>query len=65
MTSKVNDQGDRSRDMSEPCGPYYEICTRYSDKVRRCVLPTLAVTSKVKDQGHKLTTSVLLISVSF
>jgi len=34
--------------MSYPCGPYYKICTWYSDKVHRCVWPTIVVTSKVK-----------------
>ena len=42
--------------MSDPCGPYYEIC-----KVPRRVWPTIAVTSKVKDLGHKLTSSVRVI----
>jgi len=39
-----------------------KICTWYSHKVSRRVWPTIAVTSKVKCQGHKLTSSVLLIS---
>jgi len=32
-----------------------KLCTWYSDKVPRRVWPTIAVTSKVKGQGHKLT----------
>ena len=41
-----------------------KICTWYSDKVPKRVWPTIAVTSKVKGQGHKLTSSVRLISAS-
>jgi len=41
-----------------------KICTWYSDKVPRRVRLTVAVTSKVKGQGHKLTSSVHFISAS-
>jgi len=54
----------RSHGISDHCGPYYEISTWYSDRVTRRVWPTIAVTSKVKDQGHKLTSSVHFISAS-
>jgi len=37
LTVKVT----RSHGMSDPCGPYYEICNWYSDKVARCVWPTV------------------------
>jgi len=47
----------RSHGMSDPCGPYCEICTWYSDKVPRRVWRTIAMTSKVKDQDDKLTSS--------
>jgi len=38
----------RSQEITRPRGPYYEICSWYSDKVPIRVRPTIAVTSKVK-----------------
>jgi len=49
----------RSHGMSDPCGPYYKICTWHFDKLPRRAWPIIAVTSKVKGQGHKLTSSVV------
>ena len=39
--------------VSYPNGKAYELETWYTDGVLRLVSPTVAVTSKVKGQGHK------------
>jgi len=54
----------RSHGISDLCGSYYKICTWYSDKVSRRILPTIAVTSKVKGQDLKFASSVRLVSAS-
>jgi len=45
-----------------PNGKTYELQTWYTDGGRRPASATGAMTSKVKGQGHKLTSSVRLIS---
>jgi len=47
-----------------PNGKAYELQTWYTDGGRRPASATSSMTSKVKDQGHKLTLSVRLISAS-
>ena len=47
-----------------PNGKAYELQTRYTDGGRRPTSVASAVTSKVKGQGYKLTSSVRLISAS-
>jgi len=54
----------RSHGISDLCGSYYKICTWYSDEVSRRILPTIAVTSKVKGQDLKFASSVRLVSAS-
>ena len=53
----------RSHGMSDPWGHTTKFA-RYSDKAARRIWPTIAVTSKVKGQSHKLTSSVLCTSRS-
>ena len=47
-----------------PNGKAYELQTWYTDGGRRSASATGAMTSKVKGQDHKLTSSVRLISAS-
>jgi len=51
--SRLKIKVKRLHGMSDPCGSYYEMCTWCSDNQRRVWL-TIAVTSKVNGQGHKL-----------
>ena len=51
----------RSRGMSDPCGPYYEICSWYSDKVPRCLGPMTDNRGNFQGQRHRLYTSDLCL----
>jgi len=55
---------DTHRAAYLPNDKAYELQTWYTDGRRRTALVTGAMTSKVKGQGHKLTSSVRLISSS-
>jgi len=62
VTRPIN--ADTHRAPYLPNGKTYEIQTWCTDGQRRPASVTGAMTSKVKDQGHTLTSSVRLISAS-
>jgi len=62
VTRPIN--ADTHRVPYFPNGKAHELQTWYTDGGRRPASATGAMTSKVKDQGHKLTSSVRLISAS-
>jgi len=62
VTRHIN--ADTHRAPYLPNSKAYELQTWYTDEGRRPASATSAMTSKVTGQGHKLTSSVRLISAS-